>query len=143
MNQNQKNMVGLVTRGLLTAMLVMGGCMQLLGVDQVVNNFHNIGIDNITMIRVIGLFKIAGAFGLWVPQGKAWAVHGCVFLFVGALSAHFGAGEPVSQYFGATLGLVFLGTSEWFSNDKKRTSNTTSTTATATPTKSKKTKRAA
>lgn len=109
---------GYVVTGLLSAMIAFGGFMQITLNEQAVMTFNRLQMGNLVVIRFLGLMKILGAIGLWVPRGRSWAVHGLTFLFLGALASHLGAGDPAQEYIGGCMGLALLGVSEWLACQK-------------------------
>ncbi len=113
MNQKSMKIAGYVVTGLLSAMVTFGGTMQLIAHEEVITTFRRLQIDNVLLMRFLGLLKVLGAVGLWVPRGRAWAVHGFTFLFCGAVVAHIGAGDPLQEMVGGVIALCLLGASEW------------------------------
>ena len=123
MTKKNMKLAGYAVTGLFSAMMLFGGLMQLAAQDQVLAVFHRLLIDNTMTIRFLGLMKIAGAVGMWMPKGRTWAVHGFTFLFCGALVTHLGAADPAPEFIGATVGLCLLGASEWLAKQTRKSSS--------------------
>jgi hypothetical protein len=92
----------------------MSGLMILSGSEQVMQGMNHVGMTNPVLLKYLGVAKLLGAIGLWVPRGKSWAYHGFTFLFCGAMCAHIGAGDGMKEIMAPFMSLVFMGVSYYF-----------------------------
>ena len=118
--------LGYAVTALFCAMMAFGGVMQVTLNEQAVMVFNRLMINNTATMQFLGLMKLAGVVGMWVPRGRTWAIHGFTFLFCGALATHWGAGDPMNQFMGPAMGLCLLGCSTWLWNKGQKTTKSKS-----------------
>lgn len=127
MSQKMFKNVGYAVTGFFSLMMLFSGVMQWTANEQVITGFNHVMITNLATIRFIATMKILGVVGMWVPRGRAWAVHGFTFLFCGAMATHVGAGDTFAQVMGPGFGLLLLGASEWCARKAGGTRSMTNT----------------
>lgn len=112
---NKKNMktTGLVVTGLFSAVVLVGGFMQLTGHEMAVATYSRLGLSNGMLMRFLGALQILGVVGMWNPKGRAWAVHCFTFLFCVGLVCHYGAGDAAKDFAYPAASLCLLWGSEW------------------------------
>lgn len=103
---NPKKALYYGTNGLLSLMLLGGGYQMVTGAPDMIANLSRIGLTNTGIINLLGGLKLLAVAGLWISAGRAWTEKGLVYLFVGALAAHAGAGDPLNAFAPAGVALL-------------------------------------
>jgi hypothetical protein len=96
--------------GLLAIFITLASIPDLLSVPQAVTLFERLGYP-LYLLPFLGFAKLAGVVGVLVPglvRIKEWAYAGLAIDLTGALYSHLCVGDPVSEWWGALLGLVLL-----------------------------------
>jgi DoxX-like family len=96
--------------GLLAAFMTLASIPDLLSVPQAVTLFERLGYP-LYLLPFLGAAKLAGVVGVLVPglvRIKEWAYAGLAIDLTGALYSHLCVGDPVSEWWGALMGLVLL-----------------------------------
>lgn len=96
--------------GSLATFMTLASIPDLLSVPQAVTLFERLGYP-LYLLPFLGVAKLAGAVGVLVPgfvRIKEWAYAGLAIDLTGALYSHLCVGDPVSEWWGALMGLVLL-----------------------------------
>ena len=100
-----------VVTGLMAALMFMASVPDVLINPQAVAVFKHLGYPTY-LLPFLGIAKLLGVLAVLLPGPRAlkeWAYAGLFFDLVGALYSHLSAGDPVSVWAFAVIGLFLVG----------------------------------